>query len=121
MLKLKALGAEDGDPTFALASFILSSVVADGKIDEREYLLMYPALTQLFGNDFDLATVKSVIEADAASKKAVKAYTEELMKLLADADESLIEDVIVICLCVVAMDGKVSLKEKKYIKRLCNA
>lgn len=121
LAKLKLLGAEDGDPTFALASFILGSVVADGKVDEREYLLMYPALIKVFGDGFDFDSVKAAIEADAEGKKAVKAYTEELIKDLSAADKSLVEDVVVVCLCVVAMDGRVSLREKNYIKRLCKA
>lgn len=121
LAKLKLLGAEEGDPTFALASFILGSIVADGKVDEREYLLMYPALIQVFGDKFDFASVKAAIEGDSEGKKAIKAYTEELMRDLSEADESLVEDVVVICLCVVAMDGRVSLKEKNYIKRLCKA
>lgn len=121
LAKLRLLGAEEGDPSTVLASFILGSIVADGKVDEREYLLMYPALVKVFGEEFDFDSVKTAIEADCKGNKDVKKYTEELMGVLAEADESLVEDVVAICLCVVAIDGKISLRERNYIKRLCRA
>lgn len=31
------------------------------------------------------------------------------------------EDILTLCLCVVAIDGKISLKERKYVKQLCKA
>lgn len=43
------------------------------------------------------------------------------MKILNKADESLFEDVIALCLCVTSLDGKVTLKEKKYIEKLVKA
>ena len=121
LAKLRLLGAEEGDPSTVLASFILGSIVADGKVNEREYLLMYPALVKVFGEEFDFDSVKTAIEADYKGNKDVKKYTEELMGVLAEADESLVEDVVAICLCVVAIDGKISLRERNYIKRLCRA
>lgn len=37
------------------------------------------------------------------------------------ADETLREDVIALCLCVVTVDGKISLRERNYIRKLCKA
>lgn len=121
LAKLKLLGMEDGDPTITLATFILASITSDGKVDEREYLLMYPALIKLFGDDFDFASVKATIEADAQGKKDLAIYTKQLLQVLSTADENLLEDVVVVCLCVTSMDGKISLKERNYIKKLIKA
>lgn len=118
--KLKLSGADLGEPSFTLACFILGSIVADGKVDEREYLLMYPALVRLFGNGFDFTTVKRAAES-ADGRKTLKTHTERLANFLSDATEDLKEDILTVCLCVVAIDGKISLKERKYIKQLCKA
>lgn len=118
--KLRLSGADLGEPSFTLACFILGSIVADGKVDEREYLLMYPALVRLFGNGFDFATVKNVVES-AEGKKTLKNCTDRLAEFLSDATDDVKEDILTLCLCVVAIDGKISLKERKYVKQLCKA
>ncbi len=118
--ELRLSGAYLGEPSFTLACFILGSIVADGKVDEREYLLMYPALVRLFGNGFDFATVKNAVESDQG-KKTIKNCTEKLANFLSDATDELKKDILTVCLCVVAIDGKISLKERKYIKQLCKA
>ncbi|MDY2880209.1 MAG: TerB family tellurite resistance protein [Candidatus Borkfalkiaceae bacterium] len=118
---LHALNIPALDPVQTLVSFIIGSVVADGKVDEREYLLIYPALVKAFGDDFDYASVKESFKKDVEGKKGIHDYTEDVMTLLSYADEELRENVIALCLCVVTIDGKISLKEKKYIRRLCRA
>lgn len=116
-----ALGEHDVDPVSTLASFIIGSVVADGKVNEQEYLLIYPALVKVFGDDFDFASIKKEFESDKEGKKAIKKYTQELLSLLAAADDELKADVVTLCLCVVTVDGKVSVREKRYIRKLCEA
>ena len=49
----------------------------------------------------------------------IKKYSKELIEILSDVDESLQLDIIILCLCVVSLDGKISLKERRYIKQLC--
>lgn len=121
LAKLHLLDIPGLDPVETLASFILGSIVADGKVNEQEYLLMYPALVKVFGDDFDFNSIKESFAKDYEGKKAVKDYTKDLMTILNETDESLQEDIVMICLMVVAIDGKVSLKERNYIRRLCRA
>ena len=101
--------------------FCLGSIVSDGKINEQEYILIYPALVKVFGSDFDFASVKAAVSKNYAFKKAVKDYSKELASTLAEADESFVNDVIGLCLCVVSIDGKISFREKNYIKKLYKA
>lgn len=107
-------------PTSALAGFIIGAVVADGKVNEQEYLLMYPALIKIFGYDFDFYSIKQSF-CGCKARKAISEYTKEMLKILEYLDEELKKDVITLCLCVTAVDGKVSLKERNYIRRLCRA
>lgn len=118
LAKLSALDIDGIDPVETLASFIIGSVVADGKLHEKEYLLIYPALVKVFGSDFDYESIKKEFEADKDGRKDIAGYTTDLLRVLETVDETLYEDVIILCLCVVTIDGKVSLREKNYVKRL---
>ncbi len=119
--KLKLMAMPGIDPVETLSGFIIGSVVADGRLNEQEYLLIYPALLKAFGDDFDFASVKSAFAKDRDGRKAVRVYTESLLSLLADIDEDFREDIVTLCLCVVTVDGKISFREKNYIRRLCKA
>lgn len=118
MAKLKILDVPEIDPVETLATFIVGAVAADGKLDEREYLLIYPALVKAFGDDFDFATVKAVFEADKGVHKEIRDYTADLLTVLNLVDESFRDDVVALCLAVVTVDNKITLKERKYIKKL---
>lgn len=118
LAKLSALDIDGIDPVETLASFIIGSVVADGKLHEKEYLLIYPALVKVFGSDFDYESIKKEFEADKDGRKDIAGYTTDLLRVLGTVDETLYEDVIILCLCVGTIDGKVSLREKNYVKRL---
>ena len=118
LAKLSAADIDGLDPVETLASFIIGSVVADGKLHEKEYLLIYPALLKVFGSDFDYDGIKKGFEADKDGGKEIERYTRDLIRILESVDETLYEDVIILCLCVVTVDGKISLRERNYIKRL---
>lgn len=118
LAKLSVLDIDGIDPVETLASFIIGSVVADGKLHEKEYLLIYPALVRVFGSDFDYESIKKEFESDKDGRKDIAGYTTDLLRVLGTVDETLYEDVIILCLCVVTIDGKVSLREKNYVKRL---
>lgn len=119
--KLRKLNMPGVDPVQTLARFILGSVVADGHVNEQEYLLIYPALLHTFGDDFDFESIKKSFKDDRDGRNAVKEYTQEMLSLISLADESLIEDVVMLCLCVVSVDGKISPREQRYIRKLCKA
>lgn len=106
------------DPVHTLAGFILGAVTADGRINEQEYLLIYPALLHIFGNDFDYESVRKSFRADRDGRNAVRQYTRDMLGLLSLADEELRDDVIMLCLCVVSIDKKISLRERHYIRQL---
>lgn len=119
--KLSLLDIPGIDPVSALAGFIIGSVVSDGKINEQEYLLIYPSLARVFGDRFNFTSIKYSFEKDGDSRQMITEYTEELMSVISFLDKSVADDLITLCLCVTAIDGRVSLKEKNYIKRLCRA
>lgn len=121
LAKLKLLDLPGIDPVSTLAGFMIGSAAADGKINEREYLLMYPALINVFGYNFDFHSIKQSFSGRLGAKKLMNEYLERMLKIFAEIDESLKEDIVMLCLCVVAIDGKISLRERRYIRCLCKS
>lgn len=122
LARMRLTGADENiDPVETLACFILASITADGKVNEQEYILMYPALVKVFGSDFDFASVKKAVAENSALKKSATDYAKVLAAELTKTDEQFIDDVIGLCLCVISVDGKISLRERNYIKRLMKA
>lgn len=109
------------DPIETLVSFIIGSVVSDDSINEKDYLYIYPSLVKSFGNDFDFAAVKHAFQVSKDIKKEISRHTEDLLSVISECDEDLAADIIVLCLLITSIDGKVSLKEKRYVRRLCRA
>lgn len=106
------------DPVKAFASFIIGAIASDGVIDEKEYVLIFPALKKVFGEDFDYESVKNVFK-DKRATAQINEYVDALMKIITAKDEDLKTDIVTLCLLVVSVDGKVSPKERRYIRRLC--
>ena len=107
------------DAVKTLAAFVIGSAASDGIFDEKNYLYMYPSLVKVFGDDFDFDVIKDALKQAKNMKKEIDKYTQELTKIIGAADEDLLADVIILCLLITSVDGKVSLKEKRYIRKLC--
>lgn len=101
-----------------LAAFVIASVYADGKLDESEYLLMAPLFKAFFGEDFDFEDAKKLAKEWRKEGRAVKKEVDYLVDFLGTLSEELKGDIIFACLLMCAVDGKVSLKEKSYIRQL---
>ena len=101
-----------------LAAFVIASVYADGKLDESEYLLMAPLLKAFFGEDFDFEDAKKLAKEWRKEGRAVKKEVDYLVDFLGTLSEELKGDIIFACLLMCAVDRKVSLQEKSYIRQL---
>ena len=109
------------DPVKTLVTFIIGSVVSDSSINEKDYLYIYPSLVKAFGNDFDFISAKQAIGLAKDIKKEIMKYTKEMISIINVCDEALATDIISLCLLITSVDGKISLKEKRYIRQLCKA
>lgn len=118
MPALRVLTDNPAESVGLFASFLIASVCADGKLDESEYLLILPALKLCFGEDFDYESAKAVVKAFKPEGKEIKKVVDGVVDLLGMISENLKDDVIILCLLICAVDGKVSLKEKNFIKQL---
>ncbi|MCI8734391.1 MAG: TerB family tellurite resistance protein [Clostridia bacterium] len=118
MPALEELSGGRRDAAGLFASFLIASVYADGKLDESEYLLMMPMLKLFFGNDFDYASAKAAAKAFKPEGKELKKAVNDIVDLLGAVLDELKDDIITVCLLICAIDGKITLKEKNYIKQL---
>lgn len=117
--KLSELGFNVNDSLSLIATFILGSIISDGEINEKEYLLMYPALLRTFGDNFD--SIKEAFKNDFKTRKELKNYLKDILSLLNNVSNELKEDIIDICFAIVTIDGKLSLKERIYMRKLFSA
>lgn len=107
---------EEAAKTFA--SFLIASVYADGKLDESEYLLMMPALKLFFGSDFDFEDAKALVKYMKPEGKELKKLVDEMVDMLGLVSDELKNDIVLVSLLICAIDGKVTAREKRYIKQL---
>ncbi len=116
--KLTELGFNVNESLSLIATFILGSIVSDGEVNEKEYLLMYPALLRTFGDNFDFDSIKEAFKNDFKTRKELKNYLKDILSLLNSVSNELKEDIVDICFAIVTIDGKLSLKERIYMRKL---
>ena len=116
--KLSELGLNVNESLSLIATFILGSIVSDGEVNEKEFLLMYPALLRTFGDNFDFDSIKEAFQNDFKTRNELKNYLKDILSLLNSVSNELKEDIIDICFAIVTIDGKLSLKERICMKKL---
>lgn len=70
--KLRDLFIPDMKAADILVGFIIGAITADGRIDETEYLLIYPALVRTFGDNFDFRSIKDSFRYTKDRKKCLQ-------------------------------------------------
>ncbi len=115
---LRAVAGSEEDGVGLFASFVLGAIVADGKLSEEEYLLCYPLLHAFFGDGVNYEDCKRAARQLRAESRAFTNSLDEVVDLLGLLSDELKDDVVLVCLMICAIDGKVSAKEKSWIKKL---
>lgn len=100
------------------ASFIYGAMAADGKLSEEEYLLVAPLLEAFFGDELNYEDAKAAFKSMKKEHKELKNTVDEMVDLLGIFSDDLKADIIVVIMLICAVDGKISLKEKNWIKQL---
>ena len=106
------------DAVSIFATFVIGSIVADGKLDENEYILLYPMLHAFFGDDVNYEDCKKIARTFRKEGKELKKYVDYMVDVIGLVSDELKEDIITVCLLICAIDGHISLKEKNWIKQL---
>ena len=104
--------------TSIFLDFIMGAIAADGRLSEEEYLLVEPMLKSFFGDAIDYESCKKIFKASKKENKALKSDVDEMVDMLGLLSDDLKADIIIVCMLICAIDGKISLKEKNWIKKL---
>ena len=104
--------------TVIFFSFVLGAIAADGKLSEEEYNLMFPFLQVFLGDSIEYSVAKSKFKQLKKENKELKNVVNQMIDIIGLFSDDLKQDIIIICMMICAMDGKISLKEKKWIMQL---
>ena len=102
----------------AAFAFLMGAIVADGKLSPEEYRLCAPIVSAFYGTPVSYEFVKQDLESDGKGARMLKKTVDGIADLLGLLDADLKTDVVLLCLVVCGVDGEISHKEKKWIKRL---
>ena len=116
---LTAITKDGMDGMKIYTSFILCSIAADGKLDEAEYQILKPAFEALAGKGVPYEDAVAIFnEAGLNRPGEFKKVVDEMVDILGMVSLDLKRDIIIVCMMICAVDGKISRKEKKWIKQL---
>ena len=116
--ELNEITEDEIDAITIFATFIIGSIVADGKIKEEEYILLYPMLYTFFGDRIDFEECKDIAKEFRKEGKELKQYIDYMVDILGLISDDLKEDIIIVCLLICAVDGHISAREKNWVKQL---
>ncbi|MGN0905633.1 MAG: hypothetical protein ACI4NM_00645 [Bullifex sp.] len=100
------------------ASFIYGAIAADGKLSEEEYALISPLLHAFLGDGVNYEDTAKAFRSMKADNKEMKKRVDEMVDLIGLFSEELKADIIIVIMLICAVDGKISMKEKAWIKQL---
>lgn len=115
---LSAITKDGFDGVSIFATFVLGAVAADGRLSEEEYIFLYPVLSAFFGDSVNYEDCKKAVRLLKPESRALKKAVNEMVDVFGQLSDELKDDIIIICMMICAVDGKISLKEKNWIKKL---
>lgn len=116
---LTAITLDGGDAVDIYLHFILASIAADGKLDPSEYEVIRPLLADMFGRDISYDEAKKIFKDFGLDRpKEYKDVVDFMVAILGMVSPELKEDIVLVSMLICSVDGKISRKEKKWIKQL---
>ena len=99
-----------------------AAIIADGRLSEEEFRLLYPGLKIAKGNDATIEECRALamqLFDEGENYQAIATYFAEEYLSQWKADEK--ENVIKCCIAICAIDGNISVKEKQWLRDLLKA
>ena len=119
ILPLLSEKSEDGESgADILSTFLFSAMAADGRLSSEEYDLLYPLLSSFLGEKINYTDAKKAVGAMRKENREMKKISEDMVGVLAEFSEDLIREIVLVIMMICAADGKISLSEKLWIKKL---
>ncbi|MBO4552344.1 MAG: TerB family tellurite resistance protein [Candidatus Methanomethylophilaceae archaeon] len=120
IIKALSIIMNDGlDGMAVYMNFILCSIAADGKLAEEEYMLLKPMLEALVGKEVSYDDAVAIFNSAGLNKsKDYKKAVDQMVDVIGMVSLDLKRDIILVCLMICAVDGKITSKERKWVKQL---
>ena len=119
ILPLLSEKSEDGESgADILSTFLFSAMAADGRLSSEEYDLLYPLLSSFLGEKVNSRDAKKAVGAMRKENREMKKISEDMVGVLAEFSEDLRREIVLVIMMICAADGKISLSEKLWIKKL---
>lgn len=97
---------------------VLGAIVSDGKLSEEEFILVKPTLEQVAGEEVTFEDAKALLKYFKPETKDYKVFVDAVVDLFGELSDELKADLVTVCLLVCAADGKISMKERMWLKQL---
>lgn len=99
--------------------FLLCAAAADGRLAEEEYILLKPTLDFLLERDVGYGDAQKIFyDARLDKPEAYKQSVDMMVDILGVISNELKEDIVLVCMMVCAVDGKISYEEREWIRQL---
>ena len=119
ILPLLSEKSEDGESgADILSTFLFSAMAADGRLSSEEYDLLYPLLSSFLGDKINYTDAKKAVGAMRKENREMKKISEDMVGVLAEFSEDLRREIVLVIMMICAADGKISLSDKLWIKKL---
>ena len=119
ILPLLSEKSEDGESgADILSTFLFSAMAADGRLSSEEYDLLHPLLSSFLGEKINYTDAKKAVGSMRKENREMKKISEDMVGVLAEFSEDLRREIVLVIMMICAADGKISLSEKLWIKKL---
>ncbi len=118
---LAGLAAVTGDAQSAVdlyVDIVLMAISADGKLDREEYILVEPGLSAAVGQDITYDDARKIFAKANLDARDNKAAVDEIVDMVGQVSPEIKDDIVLLTLIICSVDGKVSGKEKAWIRQL---
>lgn len=112
--------SEDAEDCIALyCDFLLCAVAADGRLTEEEFLLAKPVLDRMLDADIGFEdALRYFHDYGLDQPEGYKDTMDGIVDMLGEVSPGLKDDIVLVCMLVCAVDGRISDEEKAWIRQL---
>lgn len=118
---LAGMAAVTGDLVSAVESYVdivMMAVASDGKLSKEEFALIAPGLAAAVGQPITYEDAKKIMNKSKLDSRDNKATVDALVDLVGSVSPEIKDDIVILTMVICAADGRISGKEKAWIKQL---
>ena len=113
--ELKKLG-DDNVHIFAVLVYAIAG--ADGKVRPEEFLIIKPLMDATFGIDCTIEDAEDLVLRSGLLDKDIRGNFRNIIAQIGNIDSELAYRMVLVAMCVAAIDGDISRREKAFIESL---